>query len=275
MSEEKFREWISSEFEKEAEELEKRLQEHEAADPELAALEMPEDSFDDLMRRIKAEEENKNISKNENGPAKKPFRIRKRTLLAVAAAAILVAAMGAGVTGAKLFVPKVENRSEDGDFNTKIINGEMEEDRDISEKEAYQEIEDKIGIQALRLSEKPDGMKLEKVYVDVGMSEAQMEFSYNGKVLTVYENKQSADAIFDTRVDGEYIDTVEAFYSGINIDIVQTNRGDGVGRCARKGLRARHSGRSRRSCRVISFPAAPHYVLRYARRSFHNIPGRG
>lgn len=60
MSEEKFREWISSEFEKEAEELEKRLQEHEAADPELAALEMPEDSFDDLMRRIKAEEENKN-----------------------------------------------------------------------------------------------------------------------------------------------------------------------------------------------------------------------
>ena len=114
MSEEKFREWISSEFEKEAEELEKRLQEHEAADPELAALEMPEDSFDDLMRRIKAEEENKNISKNENGPAKKPFRIRKRTLLAVAAAAILVAAMGAGVTGAKLFVPKVENRSEDG-----------------------------------------------------------------------------------------------------------------------------------------------------------------
>ena len=137
MSEEKFREWISSEFEKEAEELEKRLQEHEAADPELAALEMPEDSFDDLMRRIKAEEENKNISKNENGPAKKPFRIRKRTLLAVAAAAILVAAMGAGVTGAKLFVPKVENRSEDGDFNTTIINGETKEDRDISEEEAY------------------------------------------------------------------------------------------------------------------------------------------
>ena len=166
MSEEKFREWISSEFEKEAEELEKRLQEHEAADPELAALEMPEDSFDDLMRRIKAEEENKNISKNgRTCSAKKPFRIRKRTLLAVAAAAILVAAMGAGVTGAKLFVPKVENRSEDGDFNTTIINGETKEDRDISEEEVYQEIEDKIGIQALRLSEKPDGHDIrESVY---------------------------------------------------------------------------------------------------------------
>lgn len=138
------------------------------------------------MRRIKAEEENKNISKNENGPAKKPFRIRKRTLLAVAAAAILVAAMGVGVTGAKLFVPKVENRSEDGDFNTTIINGETKEDRDISEEEVYQEIEDKIGIQALRLSEKPEDMVLEKVYIDEAMGEAQMEFRYVDKAFIVY-----------------------------------------------------------------------------------------
>lgn len=227
MSEEKFREWISSEFEKEAEELEKRLQEHEAADPELAALEMPEDSFDDLMRRIKAEEENKNISKNENGPAKKPFRIRKRTLLAVAAAAILVAAMGAGVTGAKLFVPKVENRSEDGDFNTKIINGEMEEDRDISEKDAYQEIEDRLGIQALRLNDKPQDMVLEKVYIDDVMGEAQMEFSYNGKILTVYENKQSDDSVFGTKIDGEHVKTEEAFYLEKSLDVIKVDRGDG------------------------------------------------
>lgn len=227
MSEEKFREWISSEFEKEAEELEKRLQEREAADPGLAALEMPEDSFDDLMRRIKAEEENKNNSKNENSPAKKPFRIRKRTLLALAAAAILVAAMGAGVTGAKLFVPKVENRSEDGDFNTTIINGETKEDRDISEEEAYQEIEDKIGIQALRLESKPQGMTLEKVYIDQNTGEAQMEFVLEGKVFTIYENKQSANAAFRTDVDGDIVATEESFYLDQSMDIVQIDRGDG------------------------------------------------
>ena len=217
MSEEKFREWISSEFEKEAEELEKRLQEHEAADPELAALEMPEDSFDDLMRRIKAEEENKNISKNENGPAKKPFRIRKRTLLAVAAAAILVAAMGAGVTGAKLFVPKVEKRSEDGDFNTTIVNGEMEEDRDISEKDAYQEIEDRLGIQALRLNDKPQDMVLEKVYIDDVMGEAQMEFRYKGGMLIIYENKQN-----------EIVDTVDIFHLNKKVEIFKIDKGDNL-----------------------------------------------
>ena len=226
MSEEKFREWISSEFEREAEELEKRLQEHEAADPELAALEMPEDSFDDLMRRIKAEEENKNISKNENGPAKKPFRIRKRTLLAVTAAAILVAAMGAGVTGAKLFVPKVEKRSEDGDFNTTIINGEMEEDRDISEKDAYQEIEDRLGIQALRLNDKPQDMVLEKVYIDDVMGEAQMEFRYKGGMLIIYENKQNEDSAFDKKTDGEIVDTVDIFYRNKKVEIFKIDKGD-------------------------------------------------
>ena len=227
MSEEKFREWISSEFEKEAEELEKRLQEHEAADPELAALEMPEDSFDDLMRRIKAEEENKNISKNENGPAKKPFRIRKRTLLAVAAAAILVAAMGAGVTGAKLFVPKVENRSEDGDFNTTIINGEMEEDRDISEKDAYQEIEDRLGIQALRLNDKPQDMVLEKVYIDDVMGEAQMKFRYKGRIFIIYENKQNEDSAFDKQTDGEIVDTVDMFHLNKSVEVFKIDKGDG------------------------------------------------
>ena len=123
MSEKKFHEWISSEFEKEADDLERRLKEREAANPELAAMKMPDDSFDDLMRRIEA--------------GRKPFHMQKRVLLAVAAAAVLVVATGVGATGAKLFVPKVENSGEDGEFNTTIINGEMEEDRDVTEEEAY------------------------------------------------------------------------------------------------------------------------------------------
>lgn len=241
MSENKFHEWISSEFEKEADDLERRLKEREAANPELAAMKMPDDSFDDLMRRIEAgkKAETDDLEKEtgtdhvvslEEHPAsgRKSFHMQKRVLLAVAAAAVLVVATGVGATGAKLFVPKVENSGEDGEFNTTIINGEAKADRDITEEEAYQEIEDKIGIQALRLSYKPEGMKLEKVYVDAGMSEAQMEFEYNGQVLTIYENKQSSDAAFDTVVDGEYIETVDAFYCDLNLDIIQTDRGDGT-----------------------------------------------
>lgn len=230
MSDDTLRERINREFERESDDLERRLQERQIADPELAAMKMPDDSFDDLMRRIAAEQkETEPVSKKhiDMESSRKPFRIRKRVLLSVAAAAVLVAAMGVGATGAKLFVPKVENSSEDGEFNTTIINGDIEEKRDITEEEAYQEIEDKIGIQALRLGSKPDGMFLGKVYIDENMSEAQMEFVYNNHILTVYENKQTDDAAFEKEIDGIIVDTMEVFYLNKSIDIVQIDKGNG------------------------------------------------
>lgn len=245
MSEKKFHEWISSEFEKEADDLERRLKEREAANPELAAMKMPDDSFDDLMRRIeakKAEEreqsekheksgtdensgESRTISMEEHRTAaKKPFRLHKRVLIAVAAAAILVLATGIGAAGAKLFVPKVENSQEDGEFHTTISNGEIEEDRDVTEEEAYEEIEDKIGIRALRLGYKPDGMVLESIYLNKDMGEAQMQFQYNGNVFIIYENKQNDDAVFEKIIDGEIVENIEIFLLNKTVDIIQIDK---------------------------------------------------
>ena len=241
MSEKKFHEWISSEFEKEADDLERRLKEREAANPELAAMKMPDDSFDDLMRRIEAgkKAETGDLEKEtgtdhvvslEEHPAsgRKSFHMQKRVFLAVAAAAVLVVATGVGATGAKLFVPKVENPGEDGEFNTTIINGEMEEDRDVTEEEAYEEIEDKIGIQALRLGVKSEKMKLEKVYIDEELGEAIMEFYDTESILTVYENKQNDNSVFDKKIDGEVIETIDAFYLDKAVDIIATDKGDGT-----------------------------------------------
>ncbi len=241
MSEKKFHEWISSEFEKEADDLERRLKEREAANPELAAMKMPDDSFDDLMRRIEAgkKAETDDLEKEtgtahvvslEEHPAsgRKPFRMQKRVLLAVAAAAVLVVATGVGATGAKLFVPKVENSGEDGEFNTTIINGEMEEDRDVTEEEAYEEIEDKIGIQALRLSNKPQDMILESVYIDEAMGEVQMQFQINEKTFIIYENKQMDNAAFDKKIDGEVVDDIDSFYLNKTIEILQIDKGNGT-----------------------------------------------
>ena len=241
MSEKKFHEWISSEFEKEADDLERRLKEREAANPELAAMKMPDDSFDDLMRRIEAgkKAETGDLEKEtgtdhvvslEEHPAsgRKSFRMQKRVLLAVAAAAVLVVATGVGATGAKLFVPKVENSGEEGEFNTTIINGEMEEDRDVTEEEAYKEIENEIGIQALQLGYKPDGMILENVYLNKDMGEAQMQFQYNGNVLLIYENKQNEDAVFDKKIDGKVVDSIEIFLLNKAVDIIQIDKENGV-----------------------------------------------
>lgn len=240
MSEKKFREWISSEFEKEADDLERRLKEREAANPELAAMKMPDDSFDDLMRRIEAgkKAETGDLEKEtgtahvvslEEHPAsgRKPFRMQKRVLLAVAAAAVLVVATGVGATGAKLFVPKVENSGEDGEFNTTINSGDIASYEEVTEDEAYEEIEERLGIQALRLSSKPKDLILEKVYIDESTREAQMEFSYNGNIFTVYENKQASDSTFKTEMDGVEVDSIDAFHLNQTVSIVQIDRGDG------------------------------------------------
>ena len=171
------KEWVRSGIEAEASALEQNVNDNQ----ELDGIEMPEDSFADLMARIEASEK--------NGAAKSPnpFRIRKRTLLAVALVAILIAALGAGATGAKLFVPKVENRGKDGELRIAInSDGEDAVLREITEEEAYQEIEEKLGILALRLGYKPNGMELEKVFIDGEMGEAQMEFYYGQHILTVY-----------------------------------------------------------------------------------------
>lgn len=229
MSDDTLRERINREFERESDALERRLQERQIADPELAAMKMPDDSFDDLMRRIAAEQKETESVSMENTDrkfSKKPFRIRKRVLLSVAAAAVLVAAMGVGATGAKLFVPKVENSSEDGEFNTTIINGDMEEDIDVTEEEAYEEIEKRIGIQALRLGYRPENMVLENVYIDENMGEAHMEFQCAEKTLVIYENKQNDNAVFDKNVDGKVVDTIDFFYLDKKIDIVEIDKGD-------------------------------------------------
>ena len=241
MSEKKFHEWISSEFEKEADDLERCLKEREAANPELAAMKMPDDSFDDLMRRIEAgkKAETGDLEKEtgtdhvvslEEHPVsgRKPFCMQKRVLLAVAAAAVLVVATGVGATGAKLFVPKVENSGEDGEFNTTINSGDVASYEEVTEDEAYEEIEERLGIQALRIAEKPQDMVLEKVYIDDVMGEAQMEFSYENHVLVIYENKQNDNATFGKEIDGEIVDTLQMFYLNKELEIIQVDKGDGT-----------------------------------------------
>ena len=214
MRENKFHKWIKKEIETEASGLERQAEESE----NLSSPEMPEDSYTDLMKRIEAG----------NAPAPKAFHIRKRTLLAVALAAILIAAVGAGASGSRLFSPRVEESAVPGEFNVQIITGDEVYYFEMAEDEAYEEIEEQLGILALRLGYKPQGMNLEKVYIDAEMGEAQMEFVYDEHIMMIYENKQYSEAIFNLQPDGEVIDSTETFYVQKKVDIVQIDKGDGT-----------------------------------------------
>lgn len=211
MRENKFRKWIRTEIETEAEALEKKAEEN----TELSSLHMPEDSFADLMSRIEAEKKNA----AGNSSAIRPFHIRRRTLVAVALAAVLLAALGLGASGERLFAPTVESEIADGEYNVRVINGEDVQYFDWTEEEAYEEIEERLGILALRLGNKPKGMELEKVYIDENMGEAQMEFYDNVSALKIYENKQSRSATFETQFDGELVDSIDTFFYGEKLNV--------------------------------------------------------
>ena len=218
MRENKFRKWIRTEIETEAEALEKKAEEN----TELSSLHMPEDSFADLMSRIEAEKKNA----AGNSSAIRPFHIRRRTLVAVALAAVLLAALGLGASGERLFAPTVESEIADGEYNVTIISGDEEIYMDVTEEEAYDEIEDRLGILALRLGYKPKGMELKEVHISEDMGEAQMEFCYDESILRVYENKQSRDATFDTQFDGKAVDSINLFQYDNELDIVEIKGND-------------------------------------------------
>ncbi len=211
MRKNKFRRWIKKEIETEAEALEQQVE----ANEELSSVRMPDDSYADLMKRIEARE------KSSAAPAPKAFHIRRRTLLAVALVAILLAAVGVGASGERLFSPTVESRMEDGEYNVRIVSGDEIEYLNLAEDEAYDKIEEQLGILALRLGYKPQGMELVKVSIGKDMGEAQMEFSCNGKILNIYMNKQNDLATFGAQLDGSVVDVIETFYYDKKLDIIK------------------------------------------------------
>ena len=219
MTRDKFHKWIEQEIETEAEALEKKTEEAAEEDPELSSLRMPEDSYGDLMKRI---EEKK--GKAASAPRTGTFHIRRRALIALGLAAALLAALGLGASGERLFAPEVESQVEDGEYNVTIISGDDVHYVELTEEEAYEEIEERLGILALRLGYKPQGMELEKIYIDENMGETQMEFSYQDFVLIIYENKQNSDAVFDAQIDGEIIDTIQTFAFDEELVIWKINR---------------------------------------------------
>lgn len=204
---------LRQEIENEAIQLERRVN----TKKELASLKMPENSYERLMSEI---------HKKEKSKSKKSVRFKK-ALTTAATAAIFISMAGVGASGAKLYVMKVAEQQSDGSYD---ITTDKDENFyvELTEEEAYERIEEEIGILALRLGSKPNGMELMDVFIDAEMGEALMEFQYDDYILTIYENKQIKDASFNAQLDGKLIETIDTFYLQKSIEIIEVDNNDGV-----------------------------------------------
>ncbi len=227
MKKKDLKETLKQEIESEAATLERRV----STKKHLATLEMPKDSYKELMERIKAREKE---MKEEKANARLhqrakilpfPAPARRKTWATVAMVAVLVVGTGVGVKGARLYMLNVEQQEGGRAFNI-ITDTENVQYVELEEEDAYEKIEKALGIHALMLTDRPKGLKLEKVYIDSDSGEALMEYHYGDHVFTIYENKQNSNATFRAQQDGKVVDTVEVFHLGKTIDVIEIDKGN-------------------------------------------------
>ena len=209
MEKEDLDERAKQEIESEALLLERRVN----TKKELASLKMSEDSYEKLMNTIWEKEKLK----------RKRRSLHRKTLATAATVALLITVAGLGVNGARLYVMEAVKQEDESIYD---ITTDADDNFyvNLTEEEAYDRIEEELGILALRLGNKPNGMELGDVFIDAEMGEAVMEFHYNNHVLSIYENKQSTSAYFQTHLDGEVVDTIELFYLGKGIEILKIDK---------------------------------------------------
>ena len=190
-------------------ELEKAEAEAQSAEMEeqTSSLQAPPDEFETILAKMKergiqpqiekelsdsdplkfAEPDDKVRSAETEEPerppeSERPHRISKtvwRVLIAAAIAGSLLLATGIGVGGRRALEYKADIR--DGQGSNIAWNNESENLILHDEEEAYQEIEEKLGIPVLKLLYRPEGMAFKQAFIQDGF--AIVEFSYKEKVI--------------------------------------------------------------------------------------------
>lgn len=173
---------LKEEIDKQAEKIEKEVCENK----EIEDMKVSEDMETSLFSRIQEYEYDKRI--------KKVHRRKKKRMIIVALAAVLVLAMGSMITGvgSKPYwrVLWDELNGEETASGIDVEDMDSQKSEDVDEMETYQEIREKLGISAVRLREKPENMYLERYIIDVEQRYAILFYNYNDEIIryTIYLN---------------------------------------------------------------------------------------
>ena len=131
---------------------------------------------------------------------KRPVRrIKKRYVVALAAALVLV--MGMGVVGDRAWISDSSDLERETEVTTKVNN----EDKNSvlrEEEEVYQEIAEKLGIAPMWLGYIPEGMVLDSYVIMEDTGWAEIYYLYNGKVISVQMFKDSIEGSSTVQWDG-------------------------------------------------------------------------
>lgn len=195
-----------------ADEREKLLMESE----ELQNVKVPEGMLENIHRELEMR----------NGTARK-FRIRRRMVIAVAAAAVSCVGFGVIGYGNREYEPEIIEREVGEDTTIKINNSDAEE-RQYDEEVVCQEIQEKLGVIPVRLCYQPNGMYLADYWVKEDAREAVVKYKLEEKYVYIYIGKDLNGSSVNYETDGEEKDTliIESNRSEIKVYEYEDNPGE-------------------------------------------------
>ena len=164
---------------------------------------MSKESYDALIRKVERmdrEAEAAKETRTEKKTGTRRFRLRKRYVVVLAAALVLL--MGTGVVGDRAWIAKSNDLERVSEVTTKF-NNEEKDSILLEEEEIYQEIADKLGIAPMWLGYLPKGMELDSYSIAENTGWAYVNYLYNGKLVCVQMARRSEESSSNIQWDGE------------------------------------------------------------------------
>lgn len=227
---------LQEEIEREAREIEKEISNH----PELDDIHVTEEMDAALLAKILAYEEEKEEEKSarqelegkknkgdvefseelvpdlsvvkntDAGTETVVYRRKKKRLLLVSLVAVLVLVLGTGMTsvGSKSYWKSLWGKLY-GEEPMQFIDVEDMEGRDSEDGDdatAYREIGEALGISAVRLIYKPDGMWLDQCIIDTKQGQAKLFYKYHNEIIQYIVYMNDEDSSYGIKAEDAKVD---------------------------------------------------------------------
>ena len=204
------------------------LAEFEAAEKDTRGLPIPPppaDEFETIWSRIQEDASN---AEKEKAPIIR-VRFNWRRLAAIGLIACLMAGGLCFVAvGKKSYFYREKMLG--GDADSRVLVNDPYIGNINGEEEAYEAIEKKLGITAIKLGYIPDEMNFEQYLIYDG--HARLEFSYKGDSIYFIQSKYEKTASYKIDTDGKYEKIVYNKWLGQNLSIEKEIRKEGTERYA-------------------------------------------
>lgn len=253
--EEKFKQFLKKQMEKEAEQIEKEvlsnesLKEVQAPDTLREALaksikeyekkkrtdcqsEMSEEigiSIEEFCEKLSKEDRESYLRWRESEEKKKTKKTRKRyhfprkkrAVIVVAATMVLVLGIGMTSFGGRPYWLKVADLML-GNENTVTVDTEGEDrilTTDVDEKEAYEQIKEELGIEPVQLQYMPVGMEFDKCVIEKELGTAKLLYLYQEQIFEYEICYQYSDVARSISTEDNWLQSYRKEKNGVEINI--------------------------------------------------------